>query len=102
MEVFICYYIFYHVERKMKSTSPFINIVTTIYKFIFIVILQNSDDNSVNESLTVPEPSSMRFSETDHLTSPEAVSDSNKDSVNNTDTPKPEEKKKLVSFVISL
>ncbi|XP_060602955.1 mucin-2-like isoform X3 [Ruditapes philippinarum] len=56
---------------------------------------QNSDDNSVNESLTVPEPSSMRFSETDHLTSPEAVSDSNKDSVNNSDTPKPEEKRKL-------
>ncbi|XP_045164566.2 uncharacterized protein LOC123528696 isoform X3 [Mercenaria mercenaria] len=56
---------------------------------------QTSDDNSVSESLTVPEPSSMRFSETDHLTSPEAVSDSNKDNANNTDTPKPEEKKKL-------
>jgi DUF1680 family protein len=71
-----------------------------ILYFPLIVILQNSDDNSVNESLTVPEPSSMRFSETDHLTSPEAVSDSNKDSVNNSDTPKPEEKRKLVSGVL--
>ena len=76
------------------------NAVILIFIFFVLYCLQNKDSSLVPEPLTVPEPTAMRSSEVESsLTSPESGKEtsSNRESL---DTPRNEEKKKMVKNTI--